>query len=256
MTIKNILGEIRRICFNLVETPIDPQRMDIKVGKGLQFITDPNLYNEIIKYLNAQFPTHRGVLSGELIFVDGVMKGSSPYINVGVDMYLKSINSKHRIATQRDLETNIEMFSGFYEDTGLELGSIDHPNKDQAEYLYNQIKKINSRLKFPIFFDLRDLELGQNLNFNITTQSRYKTADCLNWKDYTSCLQKDDFGLLVAKDNSPARHISARHILAINSGLSRLYFDRDLGLGFYVGNLARSDDNGRVVLVSVEGGAP
>ena len=119
-------------------------------NKELSFIEDENLYKEIVKYLDKTFPAQKDNLSNKLKFENNVMKGSNPYIATAVDMYFKSINSKHRIARQLDLETNLQMFKGFYEDTGLALRSLEEPNKFRAEHLYKQLKLINPNIKFPI----------------------------------------------------------------------------------------------------------
>ncbi|HLD55629.1 MAG TPA: hypothetical protein VJB35_05200, partial [Candidatus Nanoarchaeia archaeon] len=55
-------------------------------SKDLNFITDENLYKEIVCYLDKTFPAYTETLSGRLSF-DGVMKGSNPYIATAVDMF-------------------------------------------------------------------------------------------------------------------------------------------------------------------------
>lgn len=214
----------------------------IKPTGDLSFVIDKKMYEEIFDYLNKTFPAHKEVLSGKLSF-DNVMKGSNPYISVGVDMFLKKQNLGYRTATQRDLETNLEMFKEAYEDTGLALRSISEPNKSQADYLYNQIRKSNPKLKFPIFVELRDLELDSNLNFNLTQESRYKIADCLNWENGTNFSQTDDFGLPKEKDKN-----SSRQIWTMKNGLVRLCLNRNLDLYSNIVNLSNSNDIGRVVL--------
>jgi len=216
-------------------------------SKDLAFITDENFYKEIICYIHKTFPYNTTTLSGKLSF-DGVMKGSNPYIATAVDMFLQSINDTHRIATQKDLETNLEMFKGFYEDTGLVLRRLNNPNKDKAKYLYEQIRKANFTL--PIFFDLRGLKLDANLNFNLTEESRYKTANCLNWERGTKYSKIDEFGLPKEKDKN-----SSRQIYTFKDGLVRLYLDRFLDLNSYNENLEYSYSGGRVV-VSTRGDAP
>ena len=245
--LNEIEAELLKPTLTQPETP----KVEIPSGKGLQFVTDPKLYNEIIKYMDKTFPDKASLLSGNLEFDSNVMKGSNPYIAVAVDMYLKSINSKHRITTQRDLETNLKMFENFYEDTGMALRSLEEPNKSQAEYLHAQIKRINPDLKFPIFIELRNLKLDADLNFNLTSQSRYKTADCLNWENGTNYSHIDDFGLPKIKDKN-----SSRHVWTIKGGLVRAYLGGCLGFCSGVGCLPGSYDDGRVVLVSAEGGAP
>ena len=229
-----------------VEEPITEETEEkpkINIPSGdLNFITDENLYKEIVNYMDKTFPAYTSTLSGKLSF-DGVMKGSNPYIATAVDMFFKSINDTHRIATQKDLETNLEMFRGFYEDTGLVLRSLNNPNNYKAKYLYEQLGKANSTL--PIFFDLRGLKLDANLNFNLTEESRYKTANCLNWKNVTSYSKMDEFGLPKEKDEN-----SSRQIWTCKDGLVRLYLGGNFNLDSYTENLRNFYDYyGRIILV-------
>jgi len=235
-------------------TKLDEEKPKISISsKDLTFITDENLYKEIVCYMDKTFHYTSAFSIGKLYF-DGVMKGSNPYIATAVDMFLQSINDTHRIATQKDLETNLEMFKGFYEDTGLVLRSLNYPNKDKAKYLYKQIRKENFTLpifsnlrRLNIFFDLRGLKLDANLNFNLTEESRYKTANCLNWKIGTKYSKIDEFGLPKEKDEN-----SSRHIWALEDGLVRLYLNKSLDLVSYDEYLEVSNDSGRVVLINSE----
>src|SRR3989339_161347 len=224
------------------------QKPKISIPSGdLNFITDENLYKEIVCYLDKTFPAYTETLSGRLSF-DGVMKGSNPYIATAVDMFLQSINDSHRIATQKDLETNLEMFKGLYEDTGLVLRNLNNPDKDKAKYLYEQIGKANSNFPiFPFFFDLRGLKLDANLNFNLTEESRYKTANCLNWESGTKYSKIDEFGLPKEKDKN-----SSRQIWTLGDGLVRLYLNGDTYLGSDDNGLENSNYYGRVVVINSE----
>ncbi|KHO53139.1 MAG: hypothetical protein QT05_C0008G0023 [archaeon GW2011_AR13] len=188
-----------------VEEPKVEEIPKILPSKDLNFITDENLYKEIVCYMDKTFPSHIAILSGKLYF-DGVMKGSNPYIATAVDMFFKSINDTHRIATQKDLETNLEMFRGFY---------------------------------------LRGLKLDANLNFNLTEESRYKTANCLNWESATKYSKIDEFGLPKEKDEN-----SSRLIWTLEDGLVGLYLDAIPNLNSYDEYLGNSNTTGRVVLVN------
>jgi len=139
------------------------------------------------------------------------------------------------------------MFRGFYEDTGLVLRSLNNPNNYKAKYLYEQLGKANSTL--PIFFDLRGLKLDANLNFNLTEESRYKTANCLNWKIGTKYSKIDEFGLPKEEDKN-----SSRQIWTLKDGLVRLYLNGLLDLVSYNEDLEDSLDNGRVVVVDLKNG--
>ncbi|MEK6844788.1 MAG: hypothetical protein AABX44_00875 [Nanoarchaeota archaeon] len=214
--------------------------------KKLSFITDENLYKEIIKYLDKTFPMQKSNLSQELKFEDSVMKGSNIYIAVGVDMFLKKQNLGYRIATQRDLETNLQRFRGFSEDTGLALRSLDGPNKSQAGHLYKQLKLKNPKIKFPIFIELKDLELDENLNFNLTNGSKYKIADCLNWENGEKYSKIDEFGLPEEINRG-----SKRKIFTNNSGLVKACIGRDLNFCTDYGDFLYPYNKGRVVLAKV-----
>ena len=231
-----------------VEEPKVEERPKINIPSGdLAFITDENLYKEIVCYMDKTFPSHTATLSEKLSF-DGVMKGSNSYIATAVDMFLQSINDSHRIATQKDLETNLEMFKGLYEDTGLVLRNLNNPDKDKAKYLYEQIGKANSNFPiFPFFFDLRGLKLDANLNFNLTEESRYKTANCLNWESGTKYSKIDEFGLPKEKDKN-----SSRQIWTLGDGLVRLYLNGDTYLGSDDNGLENSNYYGRVVVINSE----
>jgi hypothetical protein len=246
------LEEIYAELMKPTPTPSDPPK-DRKFGEGIQFITDQNLYKEIIKYFTKTFSSHANVLNQKFKWNDNksVVTGSSPYLAVAVDMFFRSQKSKHRIATQRDLETNLQMFKNYYGDTGLALRSVANPNKNQAENLYTQIKKVNPSIEYPIFIELRNLDLDASLNFTLTPQSTYKKADCLNWESGTHFSQKDDYGLPKSEDKD-----SSRQIWTIKGGLVGAYLDGVLNFGSSDDDLPFSNDGGRVVLVSAEGDAP
>jgi hypothetical protein len=98
----------------------------------LRFITDVKEYNEIVKYLDSNFKKHKDILSKNLTF-DSVMKGSNTYIATAIDMYLKSIKSDYRLATQLDLEQDLSFTKDTYNDSGLALRNLPGNNKKQAE---------------------------------------------------------------------------------------------------------------------------
>ncbi len=244
------LIEVSENVLNALNPEAYIRRLDLEnksTKKDLQFITDKNLYKKIIKYLDKTFPNKKSDLSAKLKFEDNVMKGSNPYIATAVDMYLKSINSKFRIARQLDLETNLQMFKDFYVDSGLALRNLENSNKIQAEYLFAQLKKRNPNIQFPIWINLKGLNLDINLNFNLTDESQYKTAECLNWENGEKYSKIDELGLPKEKDDS-----SNRQIWTSDNALSRCYLDRDSDLCSNGSVLSDSDGDGRVVLAKVE----
>ena len=166
-------------------------------------------------------------------------------------MFLKSQPPDFRIARQCDLETNLQIFKDFYIDSGLALRSLEEPNKTQAENLYKQLKArgLTDPQIFPMFFDLRGLELSPNLEFKLTDESRYTKADCLNWQGGTKYSQTNEFGLPISKNTSGSRQIWTRE-----SDLSRVYLNRISDLNSRFDDLADSNDDGRVVLAKPRSG--
>ena len=226
------------------KTPKQPKQAKTTIvlaNLDMQFITDKNLYDEIKKYFTATFKGHEDIFN-KLVWndKDSVAKGSNSYIATGVDMFCKTQLQDYRIARQADLETNLQMFKDFYIDSGLALRSLKDPNKDKARHLYNQLKSVD----FPVWIDLKGLTLDSNLNFNLTDESIYKKAECLNWENGTKYSKTDDYGLPKEKDES-----STRQIWTTNKGLARCFLDRGSNLYSGFEGLDGSGDDGRVVLV-------
>jgi hypothetical protein len=238
-----------------LENKVQPvQNPIINSNSNLQFVTDENLYDEIVKYLNIQFPDHKDILSEKLSFnrIDRVMKGSNSYIATAIDMYLKKEIPDYRIARQIDLEQNLQMFKGNYIDSGLALRNIiDSTNQSHARYLFNQLKQGGLTEKdFPIWFNLQGLELDNNFNFNITDESLYKIkAKCLNWKTGAHYSIIDDFGLPKKEDKT-----SSRQILTNGNALSSGYLNGKSILSSYYSDFSAFNDLGRVVLVQQSNG--
>jgi hypothetical protein len=221
-------------------------------NSNLSFVTDAHLYNEIIKYLDTQFSNYKDILSQKLSFDadNEIMKGSNTYIATAIDMFLKKEIPEYRIARQIDLEQNLQMFRGFYIDSGLALRNLTNStNNSKAIHLFNQLKQKGlTEQDFPIWFNLQGLELDNNLNFNLTDESLYKTAECLNWKNRTRYSVIDDFGLPEKENKS-----SSRQIWINDNALSGFDLGRASDLLSGNDDLAGSFDNGRVVLVRAVG---
>ena len=216
----------------------------------LSFVTDENFYKEIIQYMDKTFSSQKSNLSNKLYFSDGVMKGSNTYIATAVDMFLKSINSKYRLATQLDLEQNLKFTADTYNDSGLALRSLTGANQDKAIYLFEQLKKRGKTEKdFPLWINLGGLKLDNNLNFNLTDESFYATAECLNWKNETPFSEINNFGLPERKNTK-----SKRTIWTTDSGLSGCFLDGVSYLGSGSSDLSYSDCDGRVVLAKPRSG--
>lgn len=175
-------------------------------NSDLSFITNKDLYKEIRNYLKSEYRN----LENKFVFDENeeVMKQSNTYLAVAVDIFLRKYHPEFRIARQADLETNLQMFKGFYIDSGIALRNLTGENKEKGNYLFNQLKQRGIEEKdFPLWLDLRGLSLDRNLNFNLSDESKYKTAECLNWESSTYYSAVDGFGLPEKKDNKSNRQI-------------------------------------------------
>jgi len=209
----------------------------------LTYVTDEALYKEITQYLKKEHPN----LNNPLTFNNGVMKQSNTYIATAIDMFCKKHMKEYRLATQLDLEQDLEFTKDTYNDSALALRNLKNDNSEQANYLFNQLKQKGIKEKdFPIWFNLRDLELDSNLNFNLTDKSIYSTQECLNWKSGEKFSKTNNFGLPEKIDKS-----SSRQIWTSNNALSSCYLGGGSCLGSGDSGLSDSGGDGRVVLAKV-----
>ena len=209
----------------------------------LSFIENKDLYKEIRNYIKNDHPK----LKNKLVFQEDVMKHSNPLLAVAVDMFHKKYHSEYRLATQLDLETDLSKFKGVYVDSGLALRNLTNDNKEQAEHIFKQLKQRGVKLEdFPIFLNLRGLELDKNLHFNLTDESVYSQENSLNWENGTRYSKVNKTGLPKEIDRN-----SNRQILTGNYALSRFYLNRYSGLVSGDSGLGDSDDDGRVVVARI-----
>jgi len=211
----------------------------------LSYVNDKNWYKEIRNYIKNDHPN----LENKLTFEDEVMKGSNTHLAVAVDMFQKKYHPEYRLATQLDLEKDLDFTKGTRNDSGLALRNLTGGNKEEAKYLFEQLKQRGIKeTDFPLWIQLRGLELDNNLNFNLTDESFYKTSECLNWNNGTRFSKRDDFGLPKEKDDKSTRQIWLDKYFP----LSRFCLSRVLDLYSWSGNLSGSIDYGRVVLAKVQ----
>jgi len=93
---------------------------------------------------------------------------------------------------------------------------------------------------------MRGLTLDDNLNFNLTPESFYKTAECLNWDNETKFSKINEFGLPKEKDEN-----SNRKIWTLGYSLSRCYLNGNSYLYSGYSDLLNYGDSGRVVLAKL-----
>lgn len=220
----------------------------------LRVVDDKNMYDEIVNYHDKKFPDFRNILSGKLKWDEekGVMKDSNAYIPVGVDMFLKENNSKYRVSTQLDLEQNLDFTRGTVNDTALALRSLSGENSEEANYLFEQMKKQGiSEEDFPIWVNLRGLELeseGGRLYHKLTEESFYKTAEFLNWPNRTKFSEVNEYGWPKSEVHGGNRTLYTSN----KNAVCFLVDGSDLDSSGPV--LGNSNDYGRVVLAKPRSG--
>jgi hypothetical protein len=218
-------------------------------NKNLKFVSDKHLYDEMIRYFTKEFPGKEDFLNRKFVWDSAFSTavGSSSVLAIGADMYLESQNVGYRIATLKDLEKNPKLGGGIYVDTGLVLRSLEDPNFGKAKYLREQIRKANPQMDLPIYIQSRGLKLTKGLNFLLTDESVYKTANCLNCENYMSYSQTDNLGLpenMGVDDDDRTLNVPK-----FRSGLIGVYLSCDRILITNEERLDSSAHSGRIVLV-------
>ncbi len=184
-------------------------------------------------------------------YKDGIVKGSNPFYAVAVQNRLPS---NYRVASQADVELAMRVgafdFRGTYEDTGLVLRTEGEPNSYLAKHLMSQVKGRGFK-EMPVMIPLSGLGLVEDKNSNHGLSFKLKDNAEIT---YAPILNKG--GNFDSKDIDTKTGLpkevgnGSRTLYTRDSGLSGLCLGRGLSLGSYVDNLAYSNVNGRVVLVS------
>ena len=192
-----------------------------------------------------------------LSYKDNIVQGSNPFAIVLMNKVLNEEGLK--TASQSDLGKAIKLnalnFNGTYEDTALILRNENNPNSYLAKHLMKQIKERNKNAKTPIMITLNQLELVKDSNsdyglaFKLKEGAElYENVKILNKEtgNFSSEDMDEKIGLPI-KLGKGNRTLHTR-----DSGLSRLCLGRNLGLSARDDDLANSDSDGRVVVVSGE----
>lgn len=191
-------------------------------------------------------------------YSNGTVKGSTHFYVVAVNEVIR--HEGLRTASQADLErvlrTNAFDLRGVYEDSALVLRTENSPNEYLAKHLMKQVKALNPKSKMPVMIPLNSLELVEDsdssygLAFKLRDDAEIVYAPILNKSNGNFSSEDIDgkTGLPIKLDSS-----GNRGLYTTSSGLSRLYLDRFLSLYSRSEDLAYSNDDGRVVIVSSEG---
>lgn len=230
-------------------TGIENQILNPKLPTtDLSYVNDKDMYKEIRNYIKNDHPN----LENKFILEDGVMKHSNTYLATAVDMFFKKFHPEYRLATQLDLEQDLDFTKGTYNDSGLALRNLTGTNPEQAKYIFEQLKQRGFKEKdFPLWIQLNGLDLTKDLNFDLTDESFYKTVECLNWENQTGFSKINDFGLPKEKDSN-----SSRKIWTSNNALSGFSLDGNSNLNSRNDDLSDSSSSGRVVLKKSRSDAP
>ena len=189
---------------------------------------------------------------------NGVVQGSNPFYVIAVNEVLRDKGLKIRTATQADLERMLKTgemdLRGVYEDTALVLRNEKAPNEYLAKDLMKQVKSREPKQRMPVMIPLNGLELQKDsnskdgLSFKLTDESQIIYVPVLN-KPPGNFSSED----INKKTGLPEKLGKGnRTLYTRDSGLSRLYLFRYLGLSSDWYGLASSSSNGRVVLVGGE----
>ena len=192
-----------------------------------------------------------------LSYDHGIVKGSNPFAVALVNQIISEEGL--RTATQADLERIIKVnalpLRGQYEDSGLVLRTKDNPNEYFAKNLMVQIKARNPKAKMPAMISLFELKLvldmnsPYNLGFKIKDSAQiFYDLSVLNKEGNFSSEDTDEKIGLPKKTGSEGN----RPLYIRGSGLSELCLSRDLRFFSFYGDLAGSDGDGRVVVVSAK----
>ena len=186
-----------------------------------------------------------------------VVTGSKPFAAVLVNDIVSSTGL--HTASPADLEnilrTDTLPLRGTYEDTALVLRDEEEPNSYLAKNLMDQLR-LRGKVETPVMIPLKDLTLKNDaqspygLAFVLKESAQPVHAPILN-KESGSAFTSEDVDEKIGLPKKVGK--GNRRLWTRSSGLSRLCMVDGLGLGAGSGNLASSDDAGRVVVVSAGG---
>ena len=230
----------------LIEIPKNIPSYNFLIGNfGKEFLEE---YNGIVKS-NYKDNSNLKVLK----FTDNVIKGSNSYSIFLVNDILSKQGL--RTATSSDVQKIVNkdksFLSGIYVDLGIVLRTKNSPNEYLAKQLGKQAKERNYEFsnKSPLVFKASDLELildnnsDSGLGFKIKESANpFNASELNNRNDGEKFNQTNENGIPIF-DKKGNRTLYTRE-----DGLSRFYLDWDSDLYSRSGNLANSNDDGRVVV--------
>jgi len=151
-------------------------------------------------------------------------------------------------------EQNPDFLKGFYEDSPSVVLRSNRNSYSTNDYLAKSLAKLISKKNFnqPIIINGLKIKEDNNspygLNFEAADNFEFFKAPDFSHKNNTRRFSRINPDYTIEFDDKASRTLYTR-----NSGLSGLYLNRYLDLYSGSANLANSNDNGRVVVVSAKG---
>ena len=199
---------------------------------------------------------HDAAVLNVLSYHDGVVTGSNAYVLPLIGSIVRQQNL--HVATPADLElvikTNAFSLQGTYEDFALVLRSKGEPNSYLARHLAHQVTARGHNLRAPLMIPYAGLELindsdaPEGLAFKLREDAAVIEAPILKKPGRFNQADVDyAIGLPRTTGKTGERILYSGEL---KTGLSRLYLDGYLVVDSSWNNLAGSDGDGRVVVVS------
>jgi len=223
----------------------------INANAKVNILQDENLFKEIVKY-GKSFLKNPEKIIRDIKYSNRVVNGSSTKFAILTDMFLKKMNNPQRIIASKQLNENFELIHNkYYVDEGLNLTGV-LINKQEAEYLYNQLKEkeitgeLNEQgyLRVPIKMDLRGLELTEHGLIKFTDECSWTEAPGLIRNDYKFKI-RNDFGVPIQYEqgDKTAYNPTQAGLFGCDSG-------RGLDSSARSEDLCNSGPDGRVILAN------
>ncbi len=184
-----------------------------------------------------------------------IVRGSNQFAVVLMNQVVRPLGL--RTATPADLEKALQAgldLRGTYEDSALALRTESNPNAYLAKKLMEQVKA-RQEVKGPLMIPLCGLELVKDGNSDYGLAFKLRAdAEIINAPILNKNQGNFDSTDIDVKTGLPKKlGAGTRTLYTRNNGLSRVYLYRNLDLDSNNGNLANSNEYGRVILASTEG---
>lgn len=190
----------------------------------------------------------------KVLISNGIVKGSNSYSIFLMDKILEKEGL--RTATPSDVQRIINKDNSFLRNIYFDLGEVLRTEEGANDYLAKQLAKQAKERSYkfsnstPLVFKSSDLELivdgnsPSGLGFKIKESATpFNASELSDKNDYKKFKTTNENGVPIFDKNGNRINYTR------DNGLSRFVLGRGLGLYSSGGNLAYSDDDGRVVVL-------